>query len=164
VAAGGLGGGPAVGHHHLDLAGRRVGADVDLDPVGPAVGGRVVDQVLDRLAQHGRAGLDLGRGAGLDAHAGPAGHSHGPGRGLDRVGHVGHGLGRPPGAVAEHPRGQGVEVADLGQEQVQHGADVAALVAEERDRLAGDPDRGHPPPQLVGEHGHVIRRPCRPTR
>jgi hypothetical protein len=49
-----------LGDHHLHLAGRRVGADVDLQPVGPAVGGGVVDQVLDRLAEHGRAGLDLG--------------------------------------------------------------------------------------------------------
>jgi hypothetical protein len=146
VAAGVLGGGPAVGHHHLDLAGRLVGADVDLDPVGAAVGGRVVDQVLDRLAQHGRAGLDLGRRAGLDAHAGAAGHGHGPGRGLRRLGHVGRRLGRPRPAVAQHLGGQGVEVADLGQEQVQHGGAVAALVAEQRDRLAGDPDRRHPPP------------------
>jgi hypothetical protein len=100
VAAWGLDGGPAVGHHHLDLAGRRAGADVDLDPVGAAAGGRVVDQVLDRLAQHCRAGLDLGRLAGLDAHAGPPGHGNRPGRGPHRLGHVGPSLGRRLGAVA----------------------------------------------------------------
>ena len=40
---------------------------------------------------------------------------------------------------------------------------LEASLAEVR-RLAGDPHRGHPPPQLVREHGHVIRCPCRPTR
>jgi hypothetical protein len=71
--------------------------------------------------------------------------------------------GRVP-AVAEHVCGRGVEVADLAQEQVQHRGDVAALVAQERHRLAGDPHRGHRSPQLVREHGDVIGRPCRPTR
>jgi hypothetical protein len=94
----------------------------------------------------------------------PAGGGHDAGGGVGGRGHVGRGLGRPVPAVAEHVCGQGVEVADLAQEQVQHRGDVAALVAQERHRLAGDPHRGHPPPQLVREHGHVIGRPCRPTR
>ena len=50
-----------------------------------------------------------------------------------------------------------LEVGDLGQEQVQQCGGVAALVAERGDRLAGDPHRRHPAPQLVSEHGGSIR-------
>jgi hypothetical protein len=106
---------------------------------------------------YGRAGLDPGRPRRPGHGRWPARRGHGPGGDL-------RGLGRPVPAVTEQVCGQGVEVTDLAQEQVQHRGDVAALVAQERHRLAGDPHRGHPPPPLVREHGHVIRCPCRPTR
>ena len=68
-----------VGHDHLDLPACRVG-DVDLDPARTAVGGRVVDQVLDGLAEHGpgwprpRPGRPPGRARS------PRGPRRGPGR------------------------------------------------------------------------------------
>ena len=67
-------------------------------------------------------------------------------------------------AVAQHLAGQLVQVGHLGQEQLQHGGGVEALVAEQGDRLAGDPDGRHAPAQLVGEHGDVIRRTVPPRR
>jgi hypothetical protein len=65
--------------------------------------------------------------------------------------------------VAQHLAGQRVEVADLGQQQLEHGAGVEALVAEQGDGLAGDPHRGHPPTQLVGQHGDVVGRALSPV-
>jgi hypothetical protein len=65
--------------------------------------------------------------------------------------------------VAQHLAGQLVEVADLGQQQLEHGAGVEALAVEQGDGLAGDPHRGHPPAQLVRQHGDVVGQRLSPV-
>ena len=108
-------------------------------PRRAAVGGRVVDQVLDRLAEHGRAGLDLGLGAGPGPHGRPratatvlaAACTPRPRRARPAASAAGP-------AVAEHLAGQLVQVATSARSSSASGC-VEALVAEHGDRLAGDP-------------------------
>ena len=139
-----------------------VGPDVDLDRAGPAVGGGVVDQVLDRLAQHGRAGLDLGLGGRLDAHVSPPGHGHGPGRRRTVAARSGAASAARTGATSTSP----ASCSRSATSARSRSSSVVrpALVAERGDRLAGDPHRRHLAPQLVSEHGGIRPRKLKPLK
>jgi hypothetical protein len=79
--------------------------------------------------------------------------------------------------VAQHRRGQVVEIVQLAHEPLEHGARVAILAAEQRDRLAEHAHRRHAAAQFMSEQryvvwsnrligvpvGHGLRRACRPT-
>jgi hypothetical protein len=86
-------------------------------------------------------------------------------RGAHRRDHVGAAAGRLGGAaLPEHLPGQRVELVDLADQQVHHAGGVHALGAEHADRLSHHAQRGHPPAELMGEHGEVVRRVVRCAR
>jgi hypothetical protein len=143
-----------------------VQADAHLDVVATAVAGGVVEQVLDRLAEHRGAGAgDHRRRRRVDPDSDAPGGGDGAGRGAHRRDHVGAAAGRLGGAaLPEHLPGQRVELVDLADQQVHHAGGVHALGTEHADRLSHHAQRGHPPAELKGEHGEVVRRVVRCAR